>query len=209
MAKIRGGGFGITLVLALFLVVLALGAAIGLARYGDRIPVIGPLIEPTQTSETVVQGVKRLNELATAEMTAQVVVPREENVEIFGREVPESLTGEKVLLIAVGEVEAGIALDELGQDDVKVEGERVTIDLPEARILDSSLDEEKTELYDWDRGLFVRGDYTLVEEARRGAIEEIEQAARDEDIVEKAQNNAESSIREFLTSLGYEKVVFV
>ncbi len=199
---------GTTLVWALFFVVLALVAAIGLARYGDRIPIIAPLIEPTQTSDTVVQGVRRLNELATAEMTAQVVVPEEEVARIMGQEVPEFLMGEKVLLIARGEVEAGIDLDELSRNDVKVEEEKVTIDLPEARILDSSLDEEKTRLYAWDRGLLTRGDYTVVEEARREAIDRIEQAARDEDIVQEAQNNAEDSVREFLISLGYKEVVF-
>ncbi len=209
MAKIGRGGFVTTLMWALFLVVVALVAAIGLVRYGERIPVIRSLIEPTQTSDTVVQGVQRLNELATAEMTAQVVVTKEENIRIFMQPVPEFLAGQKVLLIARGEVEAGINLDELGQDDVEVDGEKVTIDLPQARILDSSLDEEKTRLYDWDRGLLVRGDYALVEEARRDAIDRIEQAARDEDVVEKAQDNAEKSIRQFLLSLGYEEVVFI
>lgn len=207
MAKITRGGFGTTLVWAVCFVVLALIAAIGLARYADRIPIIGSIVEP-QTSDTVVLGVRRLNELATAEMTAQVVVEKEENVRIFMQPVPEFLTGETILLIARGEVEAGVDLDELGQDDVKVEEETVTITLPEARILDSSLVEEKTELYDHDRGLLIRGDYTLVEEARREAINEIEKVARDEDLVGKAQNNAEDSIRAFVQSLGYDEVVF-
>jgi hypothetical protein len=209
MAKIRGGGFGTALVWAVSLVVLALVAAIGLARYGDRIPILGSIIEPTRTSDTVVLGVRRLNELATAEMTAQVVVTEEQNdTRIFFQPLPAFLTGEKVLLIARGEAEAGINLGELGEEDVKVEEKKVTIDLPEARVLDVSLNEDKTRLYDWDRGVLIRGDYSLVEDARREAIGRIEQAARDEDIVEKAQNNAENSIREFLLSLGYEEVVF-
>jgi hypothetical protein len=156
-----------------------------------------------------VQGIRRLNELATAKMTAQVVVPKEETVRIFGQNMPEFLVGQKVLLIARGEVEAGIDLDELHQEDVKVHGKKVTINLPEAQILDASLDEDKTRLYDWDRGILIKGDYTLVEEARREAVDRIEAAAKDDDIVEKAQNNAEDSIREFLTSLGYEKVEFI
>jgi hypothetical protein len=41
---------------------------------------------------------------------------------------------------------------------------------------------------------------------RREALDEIEAAAQDEDIVEKAQNNAEASIREFLKFSGYKKV---
>jgi hypothetical protein len=210
MAKIRGGGFGTTLAWALVLVVLALAAGIGLARYGDRVPWLANLMgEPTQTTESVVLGVQRLNELATAEMTAQVIVTEEqEDAHIFFQRVPGFLVGEKVLLVVRGEVEAGIDLDELGEDDVRVVEKKVTIDLPEARLLDTTLNEEKTRLYVLERGVLTRGDYSLVEEARRDAIDEIEEAARDEDLVDKAQNNAEDRIREFLISLGYEEVVF-
>ena len=196
---------------ALCLVVLALAAAMGLARYGSQIPVVGPLIEATGNDDTVVQGVQRLNELATAEMTAQVVVTQQqEDVHIFfpGVRVPDWVSGETVLLVARGEVKAGVNLDELGKHDIHVQGKKVRIELPEARVLETTLNEEKTELHVLQRGVLTRGDYTLVERARRESLDKIEAAARDEDIVEQAQNNAEDSIREFLTSLGYEKVVF-
>ncbi len=84
----------------------------------------------------------------------------------------------------------------------------MTIDLPEARILDSSLDEDETKVYVLERGLLTRGDYSLVEEAHRKAVDEIEAVSREEDVVDQAQTNAEDSIREFLTSLGYQEVVF-
>jgi Protein of unknown function (DUF4230) len=126
----------------------------------------------------------------------------------MGQDMPDFLVGQKVLLIAKGKVEAGIDMDELGQDDVKVDEKKVTIHLPKARILDASLDEDGTKLYNWDRGLLVKGDYTLVEDARREAIDRIEADAWDEDLVAKAQTNAKDSIREFLMSLGYKKVVF-
>jgi hypothetical protein len=69
-----------------------------------------------------VLGVRRLNELATAQMTAQVIVEKKENARILTQELPEWLTGQKVLLVARREVKAGINLDELGQDDVHVGG---------------------------------------------------------------------------------------
>jgi hypothetical protein len=207
VAKVRGGGFVITLIWSFCLVVLALLAAVGLVRYGDRIPIIESIIEP-QTSETVVQGVRDLNELATAEITAQVVIRKSQNARFLTQPLPEFITGEEVLLIAEGEVEAGIDLGELDQNDIRVQGEKVAIDLPDARILDANLDEEETELYDWDRGLLVQGDYTLIEEARLDAIDAIEEAAREEELLQKAQKNAEDSIRGFVQSLGYEEVVF-
>jgi hypothetical protein len=209
MAKI-GGGFGKTLAWAVLLVLLALVVGLGLARYADSFPWLEPIIgQPTEDPETAVLGVRRLNELATAEMTAQVVVTEEqEDAHIFFQRVPGFLVGEKVLLVVRGEVDAGINLDELGKEDVRVEEQRVTIELPEARLLDTTLNEEETRLFVLERGVLTRGDYSLVEEARRDAIDRIEEAARDEKLVEKAQNNAKDSIREFLTSLGYKEVVF-
>ncbi len=133
----------------------------------------------------------------------------EENASVFNQPLPEFLTGEKLLLVAVGEVEAGVDLDELEQEDVRVVGKTVTIDLPQARILDSSLDEDATRLYDRDRGLLKpQGNDELLEEARRNALEQIQEEARNSGILEKAQSNARDSVRTLATSLGYEKVVF-
>ncbi len=201
MTKMRGGGFGATLVLAMLLVVVSLAAGAGFTYL---------IWNPTQPSESaVVLGVQRLNELATVKQTVQVIVTEEENESILTQPLPEFLTGEKLLLVAVGEVEAGVDLDELGDDDVRVVGKTVTIDLPDAHILGSSLDEDQTKLYDRDRGLLkLRGNDDLLEEARRDAEDRMVETAREGDIIEQARNNAEESIRTFVTSLGYRRVVF-
>ena len=211
MNGFKGGGLGATLVLAVLFVVLAVAAAIGLARYGERVPWLAPLLgEPTQTTGTVVvQDIQRLNELATVRWTQQVIVEEEGNEKIWRTYLPDLLSGEKVLLVAAGDVEAGVNLDELGQDDVRVEEERVTIDLPEARILSAALDEEETKLYNRERGLIdFRGDDALIEEARRDALDEIRSTAEDNGIIEQARTNAEDSIRGFLATLGHEEVIF-
>ena len=210
MAKIGGGGFGTTLVLAVLLVVLALAAGVGIARYGDQIPWLAPIIgQPTQTSEGVVQGIQDLDELATVRYTTQVIVTEEENARILTHPLPEWIGGERILLIAVGEVTAGIDLDQIGKDDVRVDGKRVTINLPKPRILGANLDENQTKLYDRDRGVLkIQGNDELLEEARRDAEDRMVDLARENDIMEEAQNNAEDSIRDFLTTLGYEEIVF-
>lgn len=208
VANTKRSGFGSTLVIAVLLVVVAVAVGVGLARYGERLPLIGPIIEPTQSSDAMVLEVQRMNELATAQMTAEVVVPKEQSVRFFSQPLPEFLAGEKILLIARGEVEAGINLDELEEDDVEIREQRVTITLPEVRILETNLIEEETRLYDVDRGVLSRGDYSLVDQARLEAVDKVEQAARDENLREQAKDNAEDSIRSFITSLGYEEVVF-
>ena len=208
----KGGGLGTTLVLALVIVVVGVGLGVAISTQGfmERLPVIGPLFyeeEPAQTTSgpVVVEGVQDLNRLATVRWRESVIVSRESG----GTELERFLAGEKVLLVAAGDVEAGVDLASLGRDDVKVNGETVTISLPEPEILSVSLDEQKTGVYDRDFGpLNLRPDDDLVEQARAAAVDRIEQAARDEDILDQAEQNAEDSIRAFVSTLGFEEVRF-
>ena len=208
----KGGGLGTTLVLALVIVLVGVGLGFALSTQGfmERLPVIGPLFyeeEPAQTTTgpVVVEGVQDLNRLATVRWRESVIVTRESG----GTELERFLAGEKVLLVATGDVEAGVDLASLGRDDVKVNGETVTISLPEPEILSVSLDEQKTGVYDRDFGpLNLRPDDDLVEQARAAAVDRIEQAARDEDILDQAEQNAEDSIRAFVRTLGFEEVRF-
>lgn len=206
----KGSGLGTRLVLALVIVVLSVLLGVGLANYGGRLPLLGPLFveEParTTTSPVVIEGIQELDRLATVRWTESVVVTRESG----GTRLEQFLTGERILLVATGEVEAGVDLAEINEDDVRVDGDRVTIDLPEPQILSSSLDEERTRVYDRDRGLLNLGaDDVLVQEARRDAEAEVVSTAEENGILETAERNAEESIRAFVTTLGFEEVEFV
>jgi hypothetical protein len=208
----KGGGLGTTLVLAFVIVLVGVGLGLVLSTSSivERVPVVGPLLfeeEPAQTttSPVVVEGIQDLNQLATVRWRESVIVARESG----GTDLEKFLVGEKVLLVAAGDVEAGVNLESLGRDDVRVSGETVTIRLPEPEILSVSLDEEATGVYDRDFGpLNLRPDDDLVEQARAAALDRLEQTARDEDILEQAEQNAEDGIRAFVTSLGFEEVRF-
>jgi hypothetical protein len=204
----KGGGLGTTLVLALVIVVLAVALGVGLARSGSSLPIVWPLLgeKPprTTTGPVVVEGIQELNQLATVRWTESVPVTKETGGAILDR----LFNGEKVLVIATGEVEAGIDLGDIGKDDVSVNSDTVTIDLPEPEILSASLDEEKTRVYDHDFSpLNVRPDDDLVEEARLQAVEKIRDA-RENKILDTAKHNAEDSVRAFVTTLGFEEVQF-
>ena len=208
----KGGGLGTTLVLAFVIVLVGVGLGVAISTQGfmERLPVVGPLVfeeeqAQTATSPVVVEGIQDLNQLATVRWRESVIVTRESG----GTDLERFLVGEKVLLVAAGDVEAGVDLNSLDRDDVRVSGETVTIRLPEAEILSVSLDEGATGVYDRDFGpLNVRPDDDLVEQARDAAVDRLEQTARDEDILEQAERNAEDGIRAFVTSLGFEEVRF-
>jgi Protein of unknown function (DUF4230) len=205
----KGGGLGTTLVLALVIVVLGIVLGVGLARFGSLLPIVGPLLAEkpprTTTGPVVVEGIRELDQLATVRWTESVPVTRETGGDILDR----LFSGEKVIVIATGKVEAGVDLGDITKDDVSVGGDSVTIDLPQPEILSASLDEEKTSVYDRDFSpLNVRPDDQLVEEARLQAVEKIKVAARENEILDTAENNAEDSVRAFVTTLGFEEVRF-
>ncbi len=207
----KGSGLGTTLVLALVIVLVSVGLGVGISRFDflGNVPLVGPLLEEkpprTTTGPVVVKGVRELDQLATVRWTESVPVTRQSGGDVLER----LFSGEEVLVIATGQVEAGVDLSRIGRDDVRVEGETVTMRLPEPEILSASLDEEKTRVYDRDLSpLNARPDDDLVEEARLRAVEKIEGTARENGILETAEQNAEQSIRAFVTTLGFREVSF-
>ena len=207
--KKDGGGLLTTLLIAVSIVVISVVAGVGLARYGANLPVVGWFFgegqAQTTTSAVALEGIQKLDQLDTVSMTQSVIVTRETG----GTELRRFLTGEEVILVAVGDVEAGVNLSDLTERDVQVEENIVTLNMPEPEISSVALDEEETRLYDRDQGILrLRPDETLVEEARQEAQDELEAAARQNDIRATAERNAEDTIRTFLTTLGYEEVRF-
>jgi hypothetical protein len=205
----KAGGLGTTLVLALVIVVLSVALGVGLARYGETLPIVGPLLgeKPprTTTGPVVVEGIRDLDQLATVRWTESVPVTTESGGDFWER----VFNGEKVLLLASGNVEAGVDLGEIQKDDVSVNGDAVTIDLPEPELLSASLDEDATLVYARDLSpLNIHPDDDLVEEARLRAVEKIEASARENGILNAADQNAQNSIRAFVTTLGFEEVRF-
>ena len=205
----KGGGLGTTLVLALVIVVLSVALGVGLASYGSTLPLLGGLLgeKPprTATGPVVVEGIKELDQLATVRWTESVPVTKESGGDIWER----VFDGEKVIVIATGNVEAGVNLGGIQKDGVSVNGDTVTIDLPEPEILSATLDEGKTRVYDRDLSpLNIYPDDDLVEQARLRAVEKIEASARENGILDSAEGNAQDSIRAFVTTLGFEEVRF-
>ena len=208
----KGGGFATTFVLALVLVVVSVGLGVGIGRFefAERLPLIGSLLQErparTTTSPVVVEGVRGLDQLATVRWRESIVV---EQSSASDNALERLFSGEEVLVVATGDVEAGVDLSEIDGDDVRVEDDAATFRLPEPEILSASLNEEGTRVYDRDYSpLNLRPDDDLVEKARATAEERIEEAARENGILETAETNAEDSIRTFVQTLGFEEVRF-
>lgn len=160
---------------------------------------------PRIDSPSILAQVQRLNQLATVKYTIQKVIGLSEQKQPVG--------SESILLIVQANVQAGIDLDDLHPDEVMVRSDgMVIVQLPAAKILNVSIDEKETKV--WDRQKtwwtpWVAYSLDLEQRARLAGVEAVKQTALDMGILPEAERNAEASIRGLLGIAGVKTVQIV
>ncbi len=195
---LRLAGLGV-LVLALFLLTTPTWREAFLAR----LSMLTQTVYRSQPSPTViVNQLQRLNRLETArQITTHTIEVEASNG------LPTWLAGERVLLIATAEAVAGIDLAKLQPEHIRVEGKRVFLNLPEPQLLNVSLNEGRTKVYDRQRGWLVfRPDREIETRARQQAIVEARSAALQGELRNLARQNAIEELSRLLSALGFEEV---
>ena len=151
---------------------------------------------------TVVRQVRALQRLETVSYTADKVISAERENPVL----PNFLAGDRLLLVAHGEVIAGMDLAKLHPDDVEVRGSSVSVHLPHSEIFTTRLDNERTRVYSRDTGLFASPDPNLEGNVRAEAERQIRDAAMDDRILITAEANARQTVNSLLLSLGFAHV---
>ena len=169
---------------------------------------VASLLNPTPTvipdPVTIIRDIRSLARLETIQYTVEKVITAETGQGLFG-----NLFGDRLLFVARGDIIAGIDLEKLGPEDLWVENGVLYVQLPEAEVFISSLDNEKSYVYDRDTGIFTKGDINLESTARRIAEQEIEKAALEDGILDQARQNGENYLYRLFDQLGYQEVIFV
>ncbi len=165
------------------------------------------ILNPTPTliasPQTIVHEVQTLARLETASYTIEKVIAAESGEGPLG-----FLFRDKLLLVAQGQVIAGVDLTRVTVNDVQVVGTTVYITLPASEIFVATLDNENTYVYDRQTALFGQ-QVDLETLARQEAERVILQAALEDGILDMAQKNAELYVGSLIRALGFEEVVFV
>jgi hypothetical protein len=155
------------------------------------------------SSPTVVEKIRQLSRLETVVYSLDKIVEGDrENAYL-----PGFLAGDRLLLVAHGEVIAGIDLAQLKWNDVQVNSDTVHVKLPAPQILSTRIDNGRTRVYSRSTGLLVAADPNLESEVRQTAEQQIAQAALDDGILDKARINARASVTALLYGLGFRTVV--
>jgi Protein of unknown function (DUF4230) len=154
------------------------------------------------SSTSIVEKIRRLSRLESVVYSIDKVVEGErENVLL-----PSFLAGDKLLLVAHGDVIAGVDLSQLKSGDISVKGDTVRIHLPAPQILTTRLDNQHTRVYSRTTGLLIAADPNLESEVRQAAEQQIAQAALADGILDKARINAQASVSTLLYGLGFHTV---
>ncbi len=161
---------------------------------------------PTPTPRVIITEVKSLGRLETTKyMLSTVIDLKREPANLW-----EELFGaDSLLLIAEGEVVAGIDMTQIARQDIIIHGDQVTITLPPPEILYTKIDNERTHVYERTTGLFRKPDKTLEGEARQLAEQSMLTRAIEGEILEQAEANARMQIDAFLRALGFTDIVII
>ena len=153
---------------------------------------------------TVVDRIQKMQRLETVVYTMDKIVTGSKQSEIC----PDFLAGDRLLMLVHGEVIGGIDFGLLKAGDVRVQNRQVQIHLPKAEVLVTRLDSSKTRVYSRQTGWLVPTDPNLETQVRQQAEDELRQAALADGILQKAQDNARSTITSMMSSMGFEQVQF-
>jgi hypothetical protein len=154
------------------------------------------------SSPSVVEKIRQLSRLETVVYSLDKIVEGSRQ----NPYLPDFLVGDKLLLIAHGEVIAGVDLGKLNTGDVLVKGDAVRVRLPAPQVLTTRIDNGQTKVYSRTTGLLVDADPNLESQVRQVAEQQITQAALSDGILDKARQNARTSVTALLYGLGFHTV---
>jgi hypothetical protein len=154
------------------------------------------------SSAAVVEKIRQLSRLETVVYSLDKIVEGNRQ----SAWLPDFLVGDKLLLVAHGEVIAGVDLGQLKPGDVSVKGDAVHVRLPAPQVLTTRIDNGRTKIYSRTTGLLVNADLNLESQVRLAAEQQITQAALSDGVLLKAQQNARTSVTALLYGLGFHSV---
>ncbi|MCS6939725.1 MAG: DUF4230 domain-containing protein [Roseiflexus sp.] len=186
------------------------------AAFVPNVPqqVVQLIATPTPTIRDrggAIQQMKNLQRLETQRFSIERVV----EASTTRGDALDMLLGERLLLIASGDVVAGVDLSKLTDRDVIVspDGASVTVTLPASEIFIARLNNERTRVYDRQTRLLTQltggQDPNLETQARQEAERQILAAACENGIMQRAAEEAKRSMEQFLRLLEFENVTVI
>lgn len=185
-AKYLGGGLLIGLL-------IGIAATFTLLTYN---PPDEPEPEPQLDVAVLLADVKQISELATASETYTVVEKVEKkNDKVFFDLIDVPFTDNFFILAYEGTIKAGVNMDEV---QISLDGKTVHVTMPQAAILSDAIDTSSMKVLHEQAGMFSEIHVEDVAQYLDKSRQEAEAAAVSGTVLQKAQENAEMSIKAIL-----------
>src|ERR1039457_1847943 len=114
----------------------------------------------------------------------------------------------RIMLLANGIVKAGMDFSQLKADDLQIQGRKIIIQLPAARITDAYLDDKQTKVIERTTGFLRAFDKDLEQNVRQMAVEDIRSAALHGEILKDAEERARTQLAALFLQAGFQEVEF-
>jgi hypothetical protein len=187
---------------AVAVVVAAVGGAFYLGTLAPARDSAGRGLLSTQSVVLAVRSLSRLE--ATSYHIEKVIELSDDQSKLFGLVEAKDV----ILLVAVGDVVAGVDLSKLSEHDVYADSASgvAHVKLPPPEVFSSSLDEGQTHVYARKTDVLASRNERLEGLARDEAEKQMRQAAIDAGILARARSSTEDAIRGLLHALGFARV---
>ncbi len=142
-----------------------------------------------------------MSDLATVEYTVTKIIKANDNKTWFK-------AGErKILMSCEAHIKAGIDMSSINENNFKIDGKNITVQLPAPKVISISIPAEKIKVEYQDVGLF-RDPYKAVERDQLAAQAEtqIKNSIDSLGILQQAKANTSLYVSNFLKRLGYENI---
>ncbi|MFF9030892.1 DUF4230 domain-containing protein [Streptomyces iakyrus] len=163
-----------------------------------------------RSGPALLKSIQDISRYDAASGNFQVVVDLEKDAKLL----PDAIRGTRTLYVGAGTVEAYVDLGKIGENDVKVNGDRTsaTLRLPHAQLGKPALDPDRSYAVSKQRGLFDRlgdlfSDNPNGEQAvQKLAVRHIGDAAKESELTARAESNTTGMLEGLLRSLGFKEV---
>ncbi|SSY70160.1 DUF4230 domain-containing protein [Alysiella crassa] len=181
---------------------LILGAIAGVLLHFRQPENPKPTTHHITQQETVLAQIRQLNHLTSVSFYMDSIVKTHKQGNWFAL-WQDSQTG---LFVAKGRVQAGLDLDKLSAQNIRIHNDEIAVYLPPAQIISAHLDD--IEVFDLKTGLFnvYRADWSVLQTVQAQAKQQILQQACQNGILQHAQQRSAEQIRQ-LFALTQQKVV--
>lgn len=197
-------------------VVIAAGVIIALFVVGavdlfDFLP--NPFKSETvdRSQPALLERLSDLSEYRAASAELQVLIDVEKDI----RFLPSFVAGQRVTFLAGGSVDGAVDFGSLGDGAVEIDGDKVTITLPAAEIVDVDVDPDRSYVVNRDRGILDRvggifsDNPTGEQELYQLAEDKLRTAADQSALRDRAERNTRKMLEALLRSLGFDEVTVV